>query len=40
MTSYYIVVCRKHGALLDYLYYADLEFDLKFELIHELDGQK
>lgn len=35
MTNFYIAICSPHSQFTDYLYYAELEFDLKFEIISE-----
>jgi hypothetical protein len=39
LTNLYLAVFQPHQTHPEYLYEAELTFDLKFETIHELDGK-
>lgn len=39
LTNLYLAIFKPHQTHPEYLYQAELAFDLKFETIHELEGQ-
>ncbi len=39
MTNFYLAICSPHSQFTDYLYYAELEFNLKFEIIFDASSK-